>query len=505
MPAGRLLWPQLGAILAAPTAVIAFLPFLGQSEGSGGDVRSTASAFPRRLFTLPVSSFTLATVPFVAPMLWLAALGLAVVYGLLQPCGVNVPVVVSFLAILTGIGWIHALSWSPFPVRWMRFALLVVVMCGLFTVPVILAESAMPHGPLSALLGGLLALSYPVAVAGVSRGRRGVGVSEPARLDVAEGSATAVDATPFPSPFRAQLWLELRWLGWLAFGLLAFNVFVILPSVHMAEFATRTKPFLLDAMLELGVPGARLGPAWFGLSLMLLIPIAFAFVGAEVSPHLAAKTGTIPLFFAARAVDEPTVVLAKMAGKAVIIGVVWAVVVFVSLAWAAVGGHLGDMMTRLGEYAGAPGPAVAVAGVVLAALANWLFMIGGVWVGLSGRPWVFVVVMVVTMASMVVAAVVAKGWRPEWWPWLVALVAVALASKVITTAWVCRRLLAWRFATAGQLAALVAAWLVIVTPLAIVAGQVFPGGWLMSLAVVQLMPLAQTLAAPLALAWNRHR
>jgi hypothetical protein len=261
-------------------------------------------------------------------------------------------------------------------------------------------------------------------------------------------------------------------------------------------------------MLEaLGESGVRWGPAWVGLQPLLLLPIAFTFLGADVSPHMVSPRGSMSPFFATRAVDAPTIVRAKMVGKAVILVMLWAELVLVGLAWAAFSGRLGEMVERLGDVAGAPsaGAALIVGGILAAALVNWLCMIGGVWAGLTGRQWVHVVMMVGVSSGAVLIALVVKWWQTSWYPWLVALVVAGLASKVLTTAWVCRRLLAWRYATPRQLSVLIGAWLVVVGALAGLAGWVFPGGWLTSLIVLLLVPLAQTLAAPLALAWNRHR
>lgn len=494
--------PGLGVSLAVPLIMLVILVHMAQGEG--GDLRSMASCYPRRLYTLPVSSFVLATVPLALPLAATAAVWLAAVFGLLRPCGADAPVLTPGLAVTAGLSWIQALAWSPFPVRWLRAALVVVAVWGLFFMPVVLAEVQVPLNVLSCALAAALALSYPVALLGVSRGRRGVGVSEPARDDPVVSRSGTVDLTPYPSPFRAQLRLELRALGWVALTLLALHLFVMLPVVHLFEIVWGTRPFMLEA---LGGDAVRWGSAWVALQPLLLLPIAFTFIGADLSPHLTSRKGDVPPFFATRPVDAPTIVLAKMLGKAFILAVLWTELVVVGLAWAAFGGHLGDMTARLGDIAGSPsaGAALIAAGLLAAALVNWLFMIGGVWVGLTGRQWVYAIVAAVCCGAMVLSGLVVKGWQEHWYTWLAALILAGLASKVVTTAWVCRRLTAWRYATAGQLAAVLAAWLVVVGTLAAVAARVFPGGWLTAAAVLLLVPLAQTLAAPLALAWNRHR
>jgi hypothetical protein len=495
--------PELGGWLALPMLLVAVSITTAASFSEKADLRSSRSGFPRRLFTLPASSFTLASVPFALGAALPAALWVVVAVGLLHPCGADAPLVYPALAVAATVAWMQAFTWTPFPLPWLRVLLLFVGCYGLLMGPFVLVEIGVSQGLISASLAGLLVLCYLVALVGVRLGRRGVLAGERVQVDRGTVGEASVLPAPFSSPLRAQLWIEWRYFGWVSVVQLFVLVFGVLPLIHFLEVAW-SRPFMLAAT---GPAQERMGSAWVALQVLLLLPLGFSMIGGDVSRQSApAKTG-LWSFYATRAVSNPEIVKAKLLTMAGFVLVLWAQMLAVTLGWAAAAGHLGDMMERLGDLAGFPGsgPAVLAAGVVVACVVNWLWLVGNLWIGLSGRAWVAGATLLLTMALLVGIAQVVTWWRPAWYPWLVAFVAAGLTWKVVAVGWACRKLLARGYATPGLLAALVAGWAIVVGALAGLAAWLFPGGWLTFAGVVLVIPLATSLLAPVALAWDRHR
>src|SRR5262249_26218493 len=127
------------------------------------------------------------------------------------------------------------------------------------------------------LLTTLLALAYPAALLGVRLGRRGAGSAETVRVDRGEVRHPSVPLAPFSSSLRAQLWLEWLYLGCTGLVQALIMLLGLMAVVQMAAITLRRDPYLLAAM---GVYAEALGPAWLSLSWLLMLPIAFATIGA---------------------------------------------------------------------------------------------------------------------------------------------------------------------------------------------------------------------------------
>ncbi len=495
--------PQVGAWLAGPLALVAAGIYAAALYCEGADVRGRRSGFPRRVLTLPVSSFTLATVPFVLGFVLLGLVWVAVALGLLNPCGADAPLVLPALAVTASLAWLQTFSWTPFPLPWLRMGLAVAGCYGLLFGPLVLADFGVDRDLISGVLAGALVLCYFTALVGVRLARRGVGIDERVLVDRIEAPATAGLPPPFSSSLRAQLWLEWRHHGWVSLWQTGILVLFMLPMIQMLVIAWE-RPYMLAAV---GPYAERIGSAWMSLQVLLILPIAFSLIGGDVTRQSTPGRQGMSSFYATRAIDNPQMVRAKLLMTAGFVLLLWGQLLALALGWGTATGRLAEMMERLGDVAGFPGagPAVLAVGVLVGCVVNWLWIAGSLWVGLSGRSWVMGVMMLAHMGIWVTIALVVKGWRPSWYPWLVGLVVAGLVWKAVAVAWSCRRLLARNYARPRTLAALVFGWVVVVGALASLAAWEFPGGWLTFAGVVLMMPLATSLVAPLSLAWDRHR
>ena len=266
------------------------------------------------------------------------------------------------------------------------------------------------------------------------------------------------------------------------------------------------------------------GTTMITLGWILLTPIALGFALGQGfgKADLWSKEPGLPLFLATRPLRNTEWIGAKMKAAALASVLAWAIVgVLVSFwlrCWCdcrtlANLWHAAERAYSTGVLYGSP---VLVLGVAL--VATWRFLVGNLFIGLSGRPWLITVATCSVFFATVGLPILFALWvqRPEvvrplfnwpsWSPWLlggifVAKVAVAsvLANLARRHGWsdgraVRRYLAVWFGATAFLLAAV---WLLI--PL---------DGWQRGLSVVLTLffvPLLRAAYAPVALAQNRCR
>jgi hypothetical protein len=168
--------------------------------------------FPRSLYTLPVQTRTLVFWPWLIGTtsfgLWSVSCGTLVNWL----AGAHEPVVVFSLGAAVCIGWLQVALWTPFqsPLKLLIFFAGVLLL--IMFVAWLYVRSGLPEYAMVAVLGCLLALSYPAALAGVARDRRGdawqPGLSVVARLWQFHRRAARLPQ-PFGSLARAQ-----RWYNW---------------------------------------------------------------------------------------------------------------------------------------------------------------------------------------------------------------------------------------------------------------------------------------------------
>lgn len=490
--------PALSIWIALPLVGVS-CALVTAAHGEGADLVATRGGYPRRLLTLPVTSATLATVPFWLLAGLLALIWGVIVYGVLWPCGVNLPFLTPALVVATAMGWVQAMAWLPMPLPWVRLVGVLLGTLALLITPFILLELGTSRLLVNSGVAGCLAVAYLLALLGVRLSRQGVGVADAVALP--RGLAGAAVPPRFASPWRAQLWLEWRHLGWVALVHSLVAVLIALPLVTLVAYAL-TRPYILPAI---GGIAEALGPAWSALTLLLIVPLTQTFVVGDLGlqrshvhkHYLSTYAATLPY-------SSAGMIRAKVLISGAFLVVEWLALVAVCFLWGLATGNLDDMLQRL---AAAGGVGLLFGGVLLAAVVQWLAILGGVWIRVCGRQWVHYVVLGVFFALTVGLVLVVQ--LPAVRAFLVAsvpvLLALGLAAKIGGVAWVSRALVAGRHATWPEVAAVVVGWGVLVGALAALAAWQLPIDWRGIAGVVVLTPLVQTLAAPLALAWNRHR
>jgi hypothetical protein len=160
---------------------------------------------------------------------------------------------------------------------------------------------------------------------------------------------------------------------------------------------------------------------------------------------------------------------------------------------------------------------IAVVLLVFAALfaSTWKHLVQSLCVGLTGREWLIKCSVLLALIALVAAGPLADGIirnrtvQSAIWNSLPWILVVLVVFKMIAASWVAIRLYDSRLLSDRTLVAGATCWLVTVLALYGVlewfaASPLIPRYFLGAIAILQV-PLARVSAAPLALAWSRHR
>jgi hypothetical protein len=253
----------------------------------------------------------------------------------------------------------------------------------------------------------------------------------------------------------------------------------------------------------------------------LLIPIlagafyasCFGIVGDSVRP------APLTAFLATRPLSNSAVVVAKLRASALAAAAAWVFAV-AALAgwWAFTGGHrdLSRLWERGVEFVGVPR---MVGGCVLLAvgpvLVIWRMMVASLWTGLTGRTWVIIAQQAVAFGILLQGLYEWTTWNAypdrrdrifDALPWVAG---TAVGLKLLAAGLALRALLRRGEVAPRVLARLLGLWLLTAATLFALLAWVVPSDQVprygLALGVVLFLPLARLAAAPLALAWNRHR
>ncbi len=508
----------------APVLIFVFYAFSWITVEAQLEARE--SGFPARTFTLPVSTAALVVWPMLQGTAAVAFTWIAWVGAVLWPAGLDAPLVWPALLMAALLAWLQALVWRPFPLRFLRIVAAALVLTAIGMGPMFAQEFGTPPAVVAGVLAALLPAAYGVAVRGVARARRGDvrTWTWPSQLVGALVSRPPRRGAGFLSPLQAQTWFEWRRRG-MGFPLMVGLISAAWLLLVLTGAGERVIEILAAAGEARGVAAAAAALTAPGVMLAVFLPIIpflagvagteLGGVGVVDQKPPGGAAGCHP-FLALRPLTDGELVLAKlrMAVRATLAG--WSVVLlaaFVCLGltgkWRVLAGAPLIQAHTAWEVCG--GLAAGLAGLVLL---TWLLLVANLWIGLMGRRWL----------NYAISTVVALVWIPlgllaHWLagrPDLLSALATALpyiaaavvALKMLLAVWLARAL--WRRGLVGPrtLATAAVAWAV-----AAVAALAFLG-WLASdrapfaalvLVVMAALPLNRFAAAPLALAWNRHR
>jgi len=355
-----------------------------------------------------------------------------------------------------------------------------------------------------AIVAPQIPLAYVAARFAVARARRGdVPDWRPkfARL------GTIADVLPsrrdhFASPERAHAWFEWRRHGRSLPALVA----ILLPFELALLFAAGDTPALVFVIL---------------LGVLLTPPFMAGFAAVTVSkanPHVSDSYGVTP-FMATRPLTSAALVAAKLKMTIWSTLAAWLLVIVAIPLALNLSGTSPIVIARASEVVAAVGTPRAIVAVILLftglLASTWKHLVQSLYIGLSGREWVVKANTVLLLSFLVVIGPIAQWIHDDGdaqvalWnalPWILAVLACLKTSAAagIATRLHLSRLLDDRVLVTGA-ACWLAAVLALYGLLVWLVSTPFIPRYLLALVAILAIPLARVSAAPLALAWNRHR
>jgi hypothetical protein len=485
------------AVLIAPLSWVFFYYLAAFSFGFSNDLAARQSIFPARLFTLPVRTETLVRGPMLHGTAAVTILVLAATLVARWPWHITIPVLWPPVLAAVFLAWTQALTWMPYGLRGVRVIVTVLWLAALDAIVIVAMHYRISEPVMLAILVPQLPLAYLTACRAVERARRGdvpdwrANVAE--RVGAAQLRAHRPD--PFASAARAQAWFEWRRQGWTLPAL----VLMVLPfELALLWLATDAPAFVILILVM-----ALLTPP---------LVATFAATTAREATGVPPFTATRPLTSTALIAAKLTMAIRSTLAAWLLVLIAIPAALSASGTWPAVL----ERITRMHAVFGTPRTIVLVLLAMSGLIAStWKQLVQVMYIRLSGRAWI-----IRSSVIGVLAVVIVLGPGLDWiaddkraqavlWVSLPGVLAVLVLLKMVAASWVASRLT--RSALVSDRAVVVGAatWTAAVLALYgvlawLVSGPLIPG-YILLLVAILAVPLARLSAAPLALAWNRHR
>jgi hypothetical protein len=484
------------ALVVVVPLTVTFIYFLAVfSFGFSGDLAARQSMYPARMFTLPVTTAALAGLPMLygttaIAMLWFATRLLGV-----WPSDVAVPIFWPALLAASLLAWTQALTWMPYALPGLRVIVTIVWLAAIDAVVMVALQFKASESVMLAILAPHVPLAYLAACFAVARARRG---DVPDWRGIFARPEKTADVLPprrdrFSSPDRAQMWFEWRLHG----RSLPFLVGIVLPFELALLFVFPDTPVIV---LEILI-GVLLTPSFMA-----------AFAAATVSSGVTPFTTTRPLTSAALIAAKLRVTIWSTLAAWLLVVVAIPLALRFSGTWPMVMEHVRQFI----EIVGMPRAiAWALLAFSLLLASTWKQLVQSLYIGMSGREWlakasVFLALaflsVIVPLAHWIVTDRVMMAALWDALPWILA---VLVCLKISAAVWVATRLYDSRLLTGRTLVIGAVCWDIAVLALYgllvwLTPALLFPH-YVLALVAILAIPLARLSAAPLALAWNRHR
>ena len=473
------------------------------SFGLDGDLAARQSMYPARRFTQPVTTAALTWWPMLYGMVAMTILWLATRLFALWPSGIAVPVIWPALVAASLLAWTQALTWMPYPLPGLRIIVTVLWLGTIDGIALLALNFKADELVMLAILAPQIPLAYLVARFAVARARRGDVPDWRGAFAWLKQIARAPSSRRehFRSAASAQAWLE-----WRRYGLsLPAWVGILLPFELILLWTAGDSAELLFTIL---------------LGVLITPPFMATFAAAAMSksgPDDSGSYGVTP-FIGTRPLTNAELVAAKLRMTILSTGFAWLLVlvaVLLALRLSGTSAVALDGWRRLSEIVGTPRAVMVVLLILAACIAStWKQLVRSLYIGLSGRASlitgsVFLVLGFFFIVGPFAEWMIESGRLGELWSALPLIFVVLASLKMIVATWIVVRLYHGRVVSDRTLVAGAALWMVAV--LAVYGVLVWlldtphiPHYVLLLLAILAI-PLARLSAAPLALAWNRHR
>jgi hypothetical protein len=474
------------------------------------EVGSLTSGYPRRMFTLPVTTGTLVFWPMLIAATVVVSLWLVISLAVYSPGGYHPPLVLPTLAIALAMVWNQAVCWSPIKSQATRlYAAIIGYLLVLGAPSFLFFQRLVSPTSVTVLCLIELPIVYAVALLAVRHDRRGNEWSFGLERGVNWLWAT-FDRLSKQPPFlhtaaEAQVWYESRCHGLMIKG----TMYCVLCSIFL---------------MYLPVPKGKTLATYIALGSMLGMPFLMSnSSGATLGrmrPGWSRQRGFIT-FQAMRPILTGDMIDAKYRMIARSVAEIWLIDLAMTAALVLVKGLTGDVAllfrSFMAAYPGGRWAAILGLVVVLAPVLTWKQLTDSLVPGLTGRRWLAdgsVFVSLVFLLGLISAGL----WLVEHpsalnrlLPALIWLMAIFVVVKLVLA------ILAFRLAvhrgllSPRSISRIAAIWAMTALATTALVHLLLPATGLSVarpvalLGSLSLLPLGRFALAPLALDWNRHR
>src|ERR1019366_3038839 len=476
-----------------------------------GDLLARESCFPTSLLRLPLRTRTLVLWPMALGAATAFLLWLATCFFIFRPWlnswQAEMPLWWPSMMAVAILAWFQALFWMPFGLPWLRAVLVLTMVQCMIAVPIYGLQSGVSEHALVGLFASLAVIAWALGYLGVQQARRGNVpdwewvLSAPSQLFGGQSR----NRQPFASPASAQMWFEWRLSG------------KTLPIVTGFLLPIAFLPLIFHHERDRGaVPSSLL----CAVAVPLFFSGAAGWMASRRSRWVQGRSRMMP-FIATLPMTTADMVGAFLKAAAwstlatwTVTAVAWplAVVLTVNLQqlsrW-----WLPDMGTQIVFRI----PALIAAITIVLLVWTWKRKLDCLYVGLIGSKWIEAAVAwgSIPISYCLCAFVATIYFDPlahyamtlTLWPWLLGILIVV---RVLTAAWSLREVMRRGLVKPKTVARWATAWLLLASllfallltwavPLEVAPLHHF------AFAVLFALPMVRLAAAPLALAWNRHR
>ena len=495
---------RFAAVVSVPLTTTFVYLLAVFSFGFAGDLAARQSIYPARMFTLPVTNAALVGWPMLYGTAAMAVLWLAARLFAVWPSGIAIPLIWPALLAAALLAWTQALTWMPYGLPGIRLIVAVLCLAALDTVVLLAIHFKAGEPRMVAILAPQLPLAYLVARVAVARARRG-DVPDWRGRSARSGEIADVRPRPrhhFSSPGRAQLWFEWRQDG----RSLPALVGLLLPFELALLWLAKDAPASIFEVLFL----ALLTPPFMAA--------CTAWTVSRPNPQARDSYG-LPPFIATRPLTSGELIAARLTMAWWSTLAAWLLVLVatpLALEWSGAWSVVIDRVRRMHDAIGTPRAATVVL-LILAAfiVATWKQLVQSLHIGLTGRAWIVKGSVLLTLTLLILLGPIVEwiidspSLQRALWHALPLILAALVGLKMPAAAWIATRLDRSRLLSGRALIAGAACWLVAVLGLYGVFvwffSTPFVARYVLALIAILAVPLARVSAAPLALAWNRHR
>jgi hypothetical protein len=470
--------------------------------GLDGDLAARESLYPARMFTRPVTTTALAWWPMFYGTLAVMVLWTATRLLAAWPASIVVPAVWPGLLAVVQLAWAQALMWMPYGLRGTRVLMASLWLASIDTIAILALYQKASEPVMAAILVPQIPLAYLLARYAVARARRGdVPDWHGGFARVMRSAAPREQQEAFPSAALAQAWFERRRGG-----------------VSLPAWIAILLPLELSLLWAVGESTTLVVEILLAALATPMVIATFTATTVSGSSREAGASFGLPAFVATRPMTSTQLVAAKLrltVRSTILAWLLVAVAVPIAIALSGASTIVAQRSREVADAVGTPRAVVFALLVVAGFVAStWKQLVQSLYIGLTGREWlikgsVFVALTILFLIALTGDWIYETGRVGALFSTLPLILSVLAALKMIAAAWVATRLYRDRLVSDRTLVAGAAGWSLAVFALFGLLAWMFdsphiPRYFLMLVAMLAI-PLARVSAAPLALAWNRHR